>query len=49
METMTDAGVDLVRVKHKQLDLDGGHWLLETSLNEVAPFIRGFLGRVHAA
>lgn len=29
--------------------LDGGHWLLETSLNEVVPLIRGFLGRVHTA
>ncbi|MGK6315335.1 alpha/beta fold hydrolase [Neorhizobium sp. DT-125] len=28
---------------------DGGHWLLETSLHEVVPPIRGFLGRVHAA
>ena len=28
---------------------DGGHWLLETSLHEVAPLIRGFLARVHAA
>lgn len=28
--------------------LDGGHWLLETNLDEVAPLIRGFLGRVHS-
>lgn len=27
--------------------LDGGHWLLETSLAQVASLIRGFLGRVH--
>ncbi|MCJ9754040.1 alpha/beta hydrolase [Neorhizobium sp. BETTINA12A] len=28
--------------------LDGGHWLLETNLDEVAPLIRDFLGRVHS-
>lgn len=28
--------------------LDGGHWLLETNLDEVAPLVRDFLGRVHA-
>jgi pimeloyl-ACP methyl ester carboxylesterase len=28
--------------------LDGGHWLLETNLDEVVPLIRDFLGRVHA-
>lgn len=27
--------------------LDGGHWLLETHLDEVASLVRGFLGRVH--
>lgn len=27
--------------------LDGGHWLLETNLDEAAPLIRDFLGRVH--
>ena len=26
--------------------LDGGHWLLETHLDEVVPLLRGFLGRV---
>ena len=26
--------------------LDGGHWLLETNLDEVVPLIRDFLGRV---
>lgn len=29
--------------------LKGGHWLLETNLDEVVPLIRDFLGRVHAA
>ena len=29
--------------------LDGGHWLLETSLPEVAGLMRTFLGRVHPA
>jgi pimeloyl-ACP methyl ester carboxylesterase len=29
--------------------LNGGHWLLETNLDEVVPLIRDFLGRVHAA
>ncbi|MDX3973931.1 alpha/beta hydrolase [Shinella sp.] len=29
--------------------LDGGHWLLETHLDEVVPLLRDFLGRVHAA
>ena len=28
--------------------LDGGHWLLETHLDEVVPLIREFLERVHA-
>lgn len=28
--------------------LDGGHWLLETHLDEVAALMRDFLGRVHA-
>ncbi|WCK05020.1 alpha/beta fold hydrolase [Agrobacterium tumefaciens] len=27
--------------------LDGGHWLLETNLDEVAPLIRTFLNRLH--
>jgi pimeloyl-ACP methyl ester carboxylesterase len=27
--------------------LDGGHWLLETNLNEVVGLLRDFLGRVH--
>lgn len=27
--------------------LDGGHWLLETNLDEVVKLIRDFLGRVH--
>jgi pimeloyl-ACP methyl ester carboxylesterase len=27
--------------------LDGGHWALETNLDEVVTLIRGFLGRVH--
>jgi pimeloyl-ACP methyl ester carboxylesterase len=27
--------------------LDGGHWLLETNLDDVVPLIRDFLGRVH--
>jgi pimeloyl-ACP methyl ester carboxylesterase len=27
---------------------DGGHWLLETHLDQVAPLIRGFLARNHA-
>ena len=27
--------------------LDGGHWLLETNLDEVIPLIRGFLARRH--
>jgi pimeloyl-ACP methyl ester carboxylesterase len=27
--------------------LDGGHWLLETSLDDVAALTRDFLGRVH--
>lgn len=27
--------------------LDGGHWLLETNLNEVVVLVRDFLGRVH--
>ncbi|MGN7872253.1 alpha/beta fold hydrolase [Roseateles sp. 22389] len=26
--------------------LDGGHWLLETHLDEVVPLLRDFLGRV---
>jgi pimeloyl-ACP methyl ester carboxylesterase len=29
--------------------LDGGHWLLETHLDEVVALMRDFLGRVHAA
>lgn len=29
--------------------LDGGHWLLETNLDEVVPLVRDFLGRVHGA
>lgn len=29
--------------------LDGGHWLLETNLDEVVPLVRDFLSRVHAA
>jgi pimeloyl-ACP methyl ester carboxylesterase len=29
--------------------LDGGHWLLETNLDEVVALIRDFLGRVHTA
>jgi pimeloyl-ACP methyl ester carboxylesterase len=29
--------------------LDGGHWLLETHVAEVAALMRDFLGRVHAA
>lgn len=29
--------------------LDGGHWLLETNLDEVVPLIRGFLSRFHTA
>jgi pimeloyl-ACP methyl ester carboxylesterase len=28
--------------------LDGGHWLLETSLSDVVALTRDFLGRVHA-
>ena len=28
--------------------LDGGHWLLETNLDEVVPLIRDFLERTHA-
>jgi pimeloyl-ACP methyl ester carboxylesterase len=28
--------------------LDGGHWLLETNLDEMVALIRNFLGRVHA-
>ncbi|MBB3562640.1 pimeloyl-ACP methyl ester carboxylesterase [Rhizobium sp. BK512] len=27
--------------------LDGGHWLLETNLDEVVSLVRNFLGRVH--
>lgn len=27
--------------------LEGGHWLLETNFDEVAPLVRGFLDRVH--
>ena len=27
--------------------LDGGHWLLETSLDEIVPLVRDFLGRTH--
>jgi len=29
--------------------LDGGHWLLETQLEEVVAFAREFLGRVHSS
>jgi pimeloyl-ACP methyl ester carboxylesterase len=29
--------------------LDGGHWLLETHLDQVVALIRDFLGRVHAS
>ena len=29
--------------------LDGGHWLLETCLDEVAALMRDFLGRAHGA
>lgn len=29
--------------------LDGGHWLLETSLGVVVPLVRDFLSRVHTA
>jgi pimeloyl-ACP methyl ester carboxylesterase len=29
--------------------LDGGHWLLETNLDEVVALTRDFLGRVHAS
>jgi pimeloyl-ACP methyl ester carboxylesterase len=29
--------------------LDGGHWLLETNLDEVVGLVRDFLGRVHAS
>jgi pimeloyl-ACP methyl ester carboxylesterase len=33
---------------HAELHLlDGGHWLLETNLDEVVALSRGFLGRVH--
>ena len=28
--------------------LDGGHWLLETNLDEVAALMRDFLSRVHS-
>jgi pimeloyl-ACP methyl ester carboxylesterase len=28
--------------------LDGGHWALETNLDEIVALVRGFLGRVHA-
>ncbi len=35
---------------HAELHLlDGGHWLLETHLDEVAPLIRAFLGRLERA
>jgi hypothetical protein len=27
--------------------LDGGHWLLETHLDDVVALLRDFLGRVH--
>lgn len=29
--------------------LDGGHWLLETHLQEVTRLMRDFLGRVHSS
>jgi pimeloyl-ACP methyl ester carboxylesterase len=29
--------------------LDGGHWALETNLDEIVTLARDFLGRVHAA
>ncbi len=28
--------------------LDGGHWALETNLDEVVALVRGFLERVHS-
>lgn len=28
--------------------LDGGHWALETNLDEIVALTRGFLDRVHA-
>jgi hypothetical protein len=28
--------------------LDGGHWLLETHLDEVVALVRDFLGRIQA-
>lgn len=28
--------------------LDAGRWALETSLDEVVPLVRGFLGRIHS-
>jgi hypothetical protein len=27
--------------------LDAGHWALETSLDEVVPLVRNFLGRIY--
>lgn len=27
--------------------LEGGHWALETNLDEIIAFVRDFLGRVH--
>jgi pimeloyl-ACP methyl ester carboxylesterase len=29
--------------------LDGGHWALETNLDEIVALARGFLGRVHSS
>jgi hypothetical protein len=29
--------------------LDGGHWLLETTLDAVVPLIRNFLSRIESA
>jgi pimeloyl-ACP methyl ester carboxylesterase len=29
--------------------LDGGHWALETNLNEIVTLVRDFLGRVHSS
>jgi len=29
--------------------LDGGHWALETNLDEIVTLVRDFLGRVHGS
>jgi hypothetical protein len=29
--------------------LDGGHWLLETNLDEIVTLVRDFLGPVHSS